>query len=795
MPAVFPALSFEILRASRTRFGALFSISALKRHTNYGFVVWVIVAAFAVAHSGSLLASAQEIQAPGKVTGVVLDAATGAPLARVLVVVESTATSVVTGADGRFEVQAPLGPQRLRAAVVGYALAVRDVTVDPTRPVDVTINLAGGTASYTEAVTVSADRFRSADPGAPAQQVLGSADIQNLRGVLADDPLRAVQVLPGVATGDDLRSEFSVRGSGFTHMHMTVDGFTTPYLLHAVRAIEDASSSGSIAMINSDILQDVALISGGYAQRVGNRTGASIEFHLRPGSRERTQVRAAVSGTSASLVAEGPLGPPGERRGSWLVSGRQSYLDLLIERLVRDQVKFGFSDAQAKLQYDLKPDQRIDLTFLTGRSRFTEPPDEVSVNDFYRGLNASVVGIGSWRRTLPRTLVSVGVLAGLNRFRNESIDEQEWDRGRERQLGARVDVRHQLASALTLEAGSDLDAFHQFRRRQRPFRLGPEVQTLEVNSYEGDATRVGTYGMLRWSAHPTVTVSPGLRVDRWSLTGDATASPWLQAEWRLGAKTTLRGATGIYQQFPDFEAVIGTWGNPAVVPERATHADVSIERRLGRSTRVQLTFYDREERDFLSRPEAEPRLVDGHFASDYPFATFENRLTGAARGIEVFVQRLDASGFSGWLSYAYGRHRYRDVVSDETFWADFDQRHTANLYGLYRLSPRTSVSAKLRMGSNFPAPGYYREMDGRYFIGPTRNDVRLPSFARLDLRVNRTFNWSSRRLTLFVEVINVLNRENVRHHPPSIDRRTFEAHRLFESLLPVVPSAGLLIEF
>ena len=51
------------------------------------------------------------------------------------------------------------------------------------------------------------------------------------------------------------------------------------------------------------------------------------------------------------------------------------------------------------------------------------------------------------------------------------------------------------------------------------------------------------------------------------------------------------------------------------------------------------------------------------------------------------------------------------------------------------------------------------------------------------------------RLTLFAEVINVLNKENVRYHPPSIDGRTFEARRLFESLLPVVPSAGLLIEF
>ena len=115
---------------------------------------------------------------------------------------------------------------------------------------------------------MAADRFRPSEAAVARQQTLGSADIQNLRGVVADDPLRAVQVLPGVATGDDLRSEFSVRGSDFSHMNLTVDGFQTPYLLHTVRAIEDQSASGSVAMINSDILEEVTLLNGGYAQRL-----------------------------------------------------------------------------------------------------------------------------------------------------------------------------------------------------------------------------------------------------------------------------------------------------------------------------------------------------------------------------------------------------------------------------------------------------------------------------------------------------------------------------------------------
>ncbi len=83
-------------------------------------------------------------------------------------------------------------------------------------------------------------------------------------------------------------------------------------------------------------------------------------------------------------------------------------------------------------------------------------------------------------------------------------------------------------------------------------------------------------------------------------------------------------------------------------------------------------------------------------------------------------------------------------------------------------------------------PGYYAETGGRHVVTEVRNTLRLPSYTRLDLRANRTFSWSDRRLTLFAEVINVLDRENVRYHPPSIDGRTLEARRLFEPLLPVV---------
>jgi hypothetical protein len=99
------------------------------------------------------------------------------------------------------------------------------------------------------------------------------------------------------------------------------------------------------------------------------------------------------------------------------------------------------------------------------------------------------------------------------------------------------------------------------------------------------------------------------------------------------------------------------------------------------------------------------------------------------------------------------------------------------------------------MGSNVPIPGYYTQVGDAYFLSAQRNTLRLPTYGRLDLRANRTFAWGRRRLTLFAEVINVLNQENVRFTPPRVSTVTRQVTGLFDSLVPVIPSAGILIEF
>lgn len=736
----------------------------------------------------SAAGAAAQVQASSTIRGIVIDARTGSPLPQVLVAVEA-GPSAVTSQNGTFVLEGlPAGKVRLSVSMVGYGLVQRVVELQPDAVTELRIPLSEGAAAYSESVTVTADRFQRPDP-VPAQQILGSAELQNLRGVLTDDALRAVQALPGVATGDDFRSEFSVRGSDFSHLNFTIDGFATPFVMHMVRAVEERANSGSVSMVNSDVLESVSLSNGGYPQRSGNRTGAEVGFVVREGSRERTLVRASVSGTSASMTVEGPLGRA--HRGSWLVSGRKSYLDLIVRKLREEGLSFGFADAQAKLRHDVGSNHSAGVTFLIGKSRLRELPEQVDDTDLFTGDNASAIGIGSWRTAFRRGVFTAGVLGATNRFRNYNLSDIDREKGGTDTIAVRSDLALRLATRLSLESGLLAEHINETQRKQRP--SGATITV--INDYRADATRQGAYARLRFDAGSRLALSPGARFDHWGLTNQTTSSPWIQSELTLPGRTVVRAGWGVYQQFADFEEAVGALAGPRLAPERSIHADLSVEHRISPSTRVQVTLYHRDDDNVIRRPGADTRLVDGRVVRGNPAARYETRLDGYAKGVELVLQRSAPQGFSGWFSYAFGRNRYSDRVSGERQWGDLDQRHTLNAYVFYRISHRFSASAKYRMGTNFPIPGYYTQMGDAYFISAERNMLRLPTYGRLDLRVNRAFAWGSRRLTLFAEVINVLNQENVRFNPPRVSTTTGQVTRLFDSLVPVIPSAGILVEF
>ncbi len=377
-------------------------------------------------------------------------------------------------------------------------------------------------------------------------------------------------------------------------------------------------------------------------------------------------------------------------------------------------------------------------------------------------------------------------------FTNVNGAGVELGRGTGRDLTWRADFTATGPRSLTFDGGAQIQWQHRDDVERQLLPLGAP---LVVKAYDDDAQLASGYVTAGWSPGTRVAVSAGARLDRWSLTNDTAASPWMQAEVRLSRSVKLRGGGGIYRQFPGFDEAVGLHAGSGLAHERAYHADVGVEQTLGSASRWQVTFYNREERDVLRLPNSELRVENGRLVGLFPTTPWINALDGYARGMEVLLQRRSANGISGWVSYSLGFNRYHDRTTGESFDGDFDQRHTFNAYGLFRITNRFSVVAKLRTGSNVPAVGYWEQQGDAFFVGSTRNTVRVPLYSRFDMRANRTFNWESKRLTLFVEVMNVLGRDNVRYEQPGVDIRTRQAFGLFSSMIPLVPSAGVLIEF
>ena len=356
-------------------------------------------------------------------------------------------------------------------------------------------------------------------------------------------------------------------------------------------------------------------------------------------------MRASVSGTSASLTAEGPLGRA--RRGSWLVSGRKSYLDLIVRKLREEGLSFGFIDAQAKMRYDLGTKQSVALTFITGKSRLRELPQQADDTDLLIADNASAILIASWRMALRRGVLTTAALGATNSFRNHILTGLNRERGSNQQAAARADLALPLSTTVTIETGVLAEQVDESQRKQRI--SGTTVTVL--NDYRGDAARYGGYARARIEAGRHVVLGPGARVDYSGLTRQTTGSPWIQAEAVLPARMTLRAGAGVYRQFPDFQHVIGAFAGTDLPPERSIHFDLSVEHRVSPSVRAQIAVYHRRDEDVIRRPEADTRLVSGRLVRGLTTARFDTRLDGYARGIELVVQRSSPSGLSGWFSY------------------------------------------------------------------------------------------------------------------------------------------------
>ncbi|HBY62195.1 MAG TPA: hypothetical protein DEH78_20435, partial [Solibacterales bacterium] len=331
-----------------------------------------------------------------EIRGIVRDALTREPLSRVALT--CGAARAETSAGGRFSVTCTTPP--LTAATVGYRAFT--VTEFP-KEAELEIELFPAALRRQESVTVSAGPLGAETPGSATLQ---GVELENLASVLADDPLRAAQALPGVVANDDFSAALSLRGAGFDRVGLYYDGILVRQPFHSVQG---ESTSGSLTIFNSDLLEALQLYPSAPPLRLPDRTAGALDLQPRDGDRRKLSTRFTASASNAAALVEGPL-----PKGSWLAAVRQSYLQYIIERTAPDNASlaFGFTDGQARLRRDLTARHSAVVNLTAGqsggdRSRLARTAGaNTLIESDYRFTLASLSLRSQWNESVTSTITA-----------------------------------------------------------------------------------------------------------------------------------------------------------------------------------------------------------------------------------------------------------------------------------------------------------------------------------------------------------------------------------------------------
>jgi hypothetical protein len=165
-----------------------------------------------------------------------------------------------------------------------------------------------------------------------------------------ENVFHTLQLLPGVTATSQFGSRQSVRGGGSDENLIVMDHIElhNPYRLF-----------GFVSGINPETVQQFELHAGAFSAQYGDRLSSLLVIDTRDGSADKSvQGLASVSITDANIVFEGRL--PHAQRGSWLVTARRTYYDLIAAHLSTDIKQFpGFTDGQFKVVWNPAPRWRV----------------------------------------------------------------------------------------------------------------------------------------------------------------------------------------------------------------------------------------------------------------------------------------------------------------------------------------------------------------------------------------------------------------------------------------------------
>lgn len=723
---------------------------------------------------------------------------------------------VRTDASGRFRVdELPPGPVRVAILRPDLEPIEAEETIVADEELAVVYEIG---EPKTEVVESSGDDLELVVVAPPlrreaATTKVGAEEAARVPGS-SGDVVRVVESLPGVGRSTAGSGQLVVWGAAPGDTRTYVDGVPIPRLYH---------EGGLRSVVHPMLVDSLELSPGGYGAAWGRGLGGLVRIDTATPDGDGVIGRVSADLLDASTVLSVPIG----ERVRLAAAARFGYVKYWTDALLPAEVTAlvpipVYGDGQLRVAWRPSARDRVEFVALTSHDRFVRSviasDPALSIGDA-RALDFQRL-YGRWvRDDGSGTTLSVTPFVGFARERQSasfgalttSLDGDSW------LGGVRVASNRRVRAWLSIEVGLDAQAEHaQLARRGAlalPAREGdvrvfgqPPPEQIAGDRWTVTQLGLGPYLEAEFSlAKGALRIIPGLRLDPLFrsvsrrnppsagapavglFTQDLGVEPRLAILAAPIERLQLRAAVGLYRQSPAAADLSAAFGNPRLPNARALHVVAGTAIDLSKTLSLDLTGFFTRSHALAMRSAA---------AAPLPAELLEASGRGRAYGLQVLLRQAEWKSLFGWVAYTFMRSERRDRPSADWRLSDFDQTHVLTLVAGYALPLGFELGARFRLASGFPRT----EVVDAWFdatrnlhqpVFGEHNQLRLPLFVQLDLRLGKRFEFEGTTLELYLEVLNAWNQRNAEEFVYSSDYQQRATLRGF----PVFPALGVQWDF
>lgn len=732
-----------------------------------------------------------------EIAGRVVDSQTGAPVAGVHV--EVAGRQVVTDSEGEFTIKAPAGSRGgLSVSHDGYVeQSIARARLNENLEIALQANQA-----VEEIIIISSRYLLQKDT--PVSKHSLDADEFNAIPELGEDALRASTHLPGTASLG-LSAKPYIRGGLQDEILVLFDGVELLEPFH-LKDFQSVFSS-----LNPSLIRSIDVYTGGYPARFGDRMSGVMDIE----ADDALRGKGAEVTVSLLTTAAAAFGTVADGRGSWAVSGRRGNLDLITKYVNPSLGEPSYSDAFGQFAWQLDDRTEVEFDLLVYN-------DDINLRDLDGDIGSQATSryrnVYGWVQAHHQhssaawstTTLSYG---SIRHNRTGVINEPEpWHN-----VGATDDARqfqvwnlsHVLESELSNQVGLEIGVRlnHQVGRYDYSARVERNDNAAAVGIPQLIDRRIQTkprgasgsaFSSVQYRASTAFSLQAGLRWDFQEFTQvgyQQQVSPRVSAVFNVTPVTHLRFSAGRFHQAEGIHELQVTDGlDEYQKPQHADHYIAGLEHHF--RSNVSFRFEAFHKRFGALRPRFENLFNSLVLLPELGVDRVGLEPNEArASGVELTARYRPDDDLNIWLSYTHSSAQ--DLIDGHWERRTWDQRHTAQA-GMILNDEAWSMSTTVTWHS-----GWHTTALPAVINGPLddlqRNDTPLPNYFSLDARLSRSWEWPENSLTLFAEVTNLTDRDNVGGVAHEFDPVETDSSLLVtadpEKLLPLIPSLGLVWRF